>query len=105
MKTIGIYNNSTKPAEPIATTGQWGTSTKNTELTEQEKQVKGDIYEAIRHLPHIGDVATVDKIYEIFIQAIRDAQKYTAQEAYLECLAVECGEGECSEAVKSKFKL
>jgi len=29
----------------------------------------------------------------------------TAQECYLECLAVECGHGECSEAINSKYKL
>ena len=29
----------------------------------------------------------------------------TAQECYLECLAVECGHGECSEAIDSKYKL
>jgi len=29
----------------------------------------------------------------------------TAQECYLECLAVECGEGECARAIRMKFDL
>lgn len=29
----------------------------------------------------------------------------TAQQCYLECLAVECGEGECARAVRTKFNL
>ena len=27
----------------------------------------------------------------------------TAQQAYLECLAVECGEGECARAIRTKL--
>lgn len=29
----------------------------------------------------------------------------TAQEAYLECLREECGEGPCAEAIRTKFNL
>lgn len=29
----------------------------------------------------------------------------TAQQCYLECLAVECGEGECARAIRTKFNL
>lgn len=28
-----------------------------------------------------------------------------AQECYLQCLAVECGEGECARAIRTKFNL
>lgn len=34
------------------------------------EEMKGDIYEAMRHLPHIGETATVDKIYNIFEQTL-----------------------------------
>ena len=48
------------------------------------------------------------------IQRIRTADKKalsktmreeTALLAYLECLAVECGEGECARAIRTKFNL
>lgn len=33
------------------------------------------------------------------------AEKRAAQEAYLECLREECGEGPCAEAIRTKFNL
>ena len=38
-------------------------------------------------------------------QMAKDIEEEVAQQCYLECLAAECGEGECSKAIKSKFKL
>ncbi len=41
-----------------------------------------------------------------FIYSLLEQQRqYTAQECYLEALAVGCGESEFSEAIKSKFNL
>jgi hypothetical protein len=43
---------------------------------------------------------------KLYTQAeMEKAVSDTAMQAYLECLAVECGEGECARAVASKFKL
>ncbi len=45
----------------------------------------------------------------VFIQhiteAIATARADVAQQCYLECLAVECGEGECARAIRTKFNL
>lgn len=36
-------------------------------------------------------------------KAHQQAEKEIAQECYLQCLAAECGEGECAEAIYTKF--
>ncbi len=36
---------------------------------------------------------------------IATTQADVAQQCYLECLAVECGEGECARAIRTKFDL
>jgi len=45
------------------------------------------------------------KLIEDIKNKIKEHEKNVAQECYLQCLVVECGEGECAEAIKSKFDL
>lgn len=40
-----------------------------------------------------------------FIEHVEEAKKKVAYQAYLECLVVECGEGECARAIRTKFGL
>lgn len=42
---------------------------------------------------------------DFLLSEIEAAEKATAQQCYLECLAVGCGETEYSEAINSKFNL
>jgi len=53
----------------------------------------------------IRDTVMNDDIEQWLTQAFDEIKEDTAQEAYLQCLAVECGEGECAEAIRTKFKL
>lgn len=41
-----------------------------------------------------------DKIEKILVK-----NNDTAMQCYLECLAVECGEGECSKSIRLKYNL
>lgn len=43
-------------------------------------------------------------IYELTKEAQR-IELDTVQECYNQCLAVECGEGECARAIRTKFNL
>jgi len=43
------------------------------------------------------------KKIEIPREIVEQIESNIAQQCYLECLAVECGEGECAEAIASKF--
>lgn len=36
---------------------------------------------------------------------LKEAKRKVAQECYLQCLAVECGEGECAQTIRTKFNL
>ncbi len=45
------------------------------------------------------------EIANLLVKAQQEAQNNTAMQCYLECLAVECGEGECSRAIVTKFGL
>ncbi len=45
------------------------------------------------------------KIENLVQQYLSDIKKNVAEQCYLECLAVECGEGECTKAIKAKFNL
>lgn len=40
-----------------------------------------------------------------FIEHVEEVKKKVAYQAYLECLAVECEEGECARAIRTKFRL
>ncbi len=46
-----------------------------------------------------------DRITEDAKSSFQQIKRDTAQEAYLECVREECGEGQCAEAIKTKFKL
>lgn len=45
------------------------------------------------------------EIINVCRQELNRAVEDTANEAYLQCLAVECGHGECAESIRTKFKL
>ena len=48
----------------------------------------------------------LDKLVNEYIEKFQKIEREkTAQLCYLECLAVECGEGECAKAIKEKFNL
>lgn len=52
-----------------------------------------------------GIVGTDCEALKQIADVVGKAQKETAQDCYLQCLAVESGEGECALAIKTKFKL
>lgn len=41
----------------------------------------------------------------MLMSLLEEVRLETAQEAYLECLREECGEGPCAEAIRTKFNL
>ena len=47
----------------------------------------------------------VDENAPAFREILKELTNMTAQECYLQCLAAECGEGPCAEAIKEKFNL
>lgn len=46
-----------------------------------------------------------DNIKQICMDYAEKVKHSTAQQCYLECIAVECGEGECARAIRTKFNL
>jgi hypothetical protein len=61
-----------------------------------------------RHPDYVGNreinpLLSPDEVYDWIEKAKKQAQKDIAQQCYLECLAAECGHGECAESIYSKF--
>ena len=46
---------------------------------------------------------TKQELITLISRIEQEARADIAQECYLQCLAVECGEGECAEAIRTKF--
>lgn len=80
--------------------------------TLQQEQT-GEINETVDNLLDAVMITYDDSINRglqpVFIQhvteAVATARTEVAQQCYLECLAVECGEGECARAIRTKFNL
>jgi len=64
----------------------------------------GHYHHAVNHNNHMKELVVIllNEQNELTEKRVR---ANTAQECYLQCLAVECGEGECGEAIRTKFKL
>lgn len=52
---------------------------------------------------HKAMVNLLEEFESELSKARQQAEKEIAQECYLQCLAAECGEGECAEAIYTKF--
>lgn len=55
------------------------------------------------YLKYHQDNIYPDEIDKLIDNALLPIQSDVARECYLQCLAVECGEGECSQAIAEKF--
>lgn len=72
-------------------------------------------YESVRRLPEqtepdptqkpkwLDDHACAFNDGNCTCECFKKAYEDAVQECYLQCLAVECGEGECAEAIRTKF--
>lgn len=73
---------------------------KNNNETEQSRDRVTDIVNA----SHTHPVRAIDLLCDLIQSEVAKEREKIAQQAYLECLAVECGEGECARAIRTKFK-